>query len=479
MTQLDDWFAEAVQLQQAGNASGASLAWRRLLSRHPELADGWINYAACLRRSGRMEEAQAALAKADDPGNESTALLLERAEILLASGQPEAALDAQLRAVKLDPADLAARFGLGRLYHRLGRGAEALAADEAALALAPNHPGALVNRSASLLRLQRTDEAIADTRRAVALEPTNALAHLNLGIALLQAGHLEEGFREYEWRWQVPEIAAFDPQLEAPRWRGEPFAGRTLLLWAEQGLGDSLMALRYLPRVKALGGQVIVRLQPSLLGLAGDLGADLLVGEDEAPPACDLQAPLMSLPSLLGPEPIPPAPYLRMPPADRATMRALIDFRLDAIPGRKIGLVWAGNVVHQDNAYRCPPLESLQSLSRLEGVTWVSLQRWEDGPPTLPAWPMVDLGDALADFCDTAYILSKLDGLVTVDTSVVHLAGALGLPTQLILAMAPDWRWQLRRDDSPWYPAVRIHRQPVDGDWEGAVATVVRALEGP
>jgi hypothetical protein len=313
----------------------------------------------------------------------------------------------------------------------------------------------------------------------VALDPANALAHLNLGIALLQGGHFDEGFREYEWRWQVPEIAAFDPQWEIPRWQGESFPDHTLLLWAEQGLGDTLMALRYLPRVKALGGRVILRIQPSLLRLAQGVPADALVGEDEAPPAADLQAPLMSLPALLGPEPIPQAPYLGMPAPALAPRRAEIDARLDAAPGRKIGLVWAGNAIHQDNAYHCLPLEALRGLARLQGVTWVSLQRWEEGPPQLPPLPLVDLGDCLSDFCDTAYALSRLEGLVTVDTSVVHLAGALGLPTHLILAKAPDWRWQLHRNDSPWYPSVRLFRQPVDGDWEGAVAAVSAALANP
>jgi Flp pilus assembly protein TadD len=478
MTHLEAWFAEAVQLQQAGNLTGASLAWRRLLSRHPDFSDGWINYATCLRRSGRLEEAREALLKAGAAG-ESVPLLLERAEILLGSGLAEEALAAQLRALDLEPTNLPARFGLGRLYHRLGRSREALAADEAALALAPRHPGALVNRSASLLRLQRTSEAIADARLAVALEPGNALGHLNLGIALLQDGQLAEGFREYEHRWSVPAIAAFDPQLGLPRWEGGSFAGRTLLLWAEQGLGDSLMMLRYLPQVRARGGRVVLRLQPSLLRLAQGVDVDLLVGEDEVPPPADLQAPLMSLPHLLGPEPIPPAPYLPMPAPATAPQRDGIAARLAAHPGRKVGLVWAGNAVHQDNAYRCLPPETLAGLAQVPGITWVGLQRWEDGPPTPPPLPLVDLGDLLTDFCDTAFALSQLQGLVTVDTSVVHLAGALGLPAHLILAHAPDWRWQLHRADSPWYPSVRLYRQPMDGDWAGAVAAVAQDLARP
>lgn len=478
MTHLEAWFAEAFHLQREGNLPGAALAWRRLLSRHPDFQDAWINYATCLRRTGRPEEAQTALARAGELGPATVPLLLERAEVLLGAGLPEEALGCQLQAVALDPTRLEARFGLGRIHHRLGRSEEALAADEAALALAPGEPGAWVNRSASLLRLQRTEEAIADARKAVALDPANPLGHLNLGIALLQNGDLAEGFAEYEWRWKVPDIAAHDPQLGLPWWEGTPFPGRTLLLWAEQGLGDSLMALRFVPAVQALGGRVILRIQASLVDLVRpSLPGVEVVTEEAAPPPADLQLPLLSLPAKLGTASLPPAPYL-LPPGD-APNRAALDARLAAHPGRKVGLVWAGNRVHQDNAYRCPPLSAFAALADLP-VTWVGLQRWEsEMPPPGPDLPLVDLGDLLSDFRDTAHALSRLDHLLTVDTSVVHLAGALGHPALLLLAQAPDWRWRLHREDSPWYGSLRLVRQPAPGDWAGALARAATLLTGP
>jgi hypothetical protein len=363
------------------------------------------------------------------------------------------------------------------MFHRLGRGEEALAADAAALALAPDHPGALVNHSASLLRLQRTTEAIADCRRAVALAPEHALAHLNLGIALLLDGQLEEGFREYEWRWQVDEVRAFDPGFAEPRWEGESFPGKTLLLWAEQGLGDTLMALRAVPAAKRLGGRVILSVQPALVDLARSAGADEVHCEEGALPPFDLQAPLMSVFHLLGSDPrgMASVPYLHAPPAPNA---AAIDARLAGLEGRKVGLVWAGNPVHRDNAYRRLDPAALDALAALPGLAWVSLQRWEEGAaPAGPNLPRTDLGDLLATFADTAHALARLDLLVSIDTSVLHLAGALGRPTLALLAQSPDWRWQLHREDSPWYPTLRLLRQPGPGDWAGLVRQVAEGLQ--
>ncbi len=480
MSHLEAWFADAVRQQEGGNFHGAALAWRRLLSRHGDLQDAWVNYATCLRKTGRVDEAQAALARASELGPHTVPLLLERAEYLLATGLPEEALLAQEQAIELDPRSLPARFGLGRIHHRLGRSEAALKADEAALALAPGEPGAWVNRSASYLRLQRTAEAIADARRAVALDPANPLGHLNLGIALLQEGRLDEGFREYEWRWKVPDIAAHDPQLGLPWWDGSPFPGRTLLIWAEQGLGDSLMVLRFLPAVQALGGRVILRLQPGLVDLVRpSLPGVEVVSEAEAPPAADLQIPLMSLPSCVGTGTLPPAPYLTSPDPAQVPHRAAIDARLQGAPGLKVGLVWAGNRIHQDNAYRCPPLAAFSGLAALP-IQWVSLQRWEEGvPPPHPELPLLDLGDLLSDFRDTAYALSRLDHLLSVDTSVIHLAGALGRPALLLLAQAPDWRWRLHAETSPWYASLRLVRQATPGDWAEALGRAGAHLAMP
>lgn len=476
MDAFTQWFGEALALQQQGNAAGASLAWRRFLSRYPDNQDGWINYGLVLRQLGRQAEAMEAHHRATGLGEENIPLLLLRVAILTDSGLFEEALQCQLRCIDLAPENLEARMGLGPIFHRLGRSAEALAADEAALLLAPDHPAVLINRSASLLRLQRTQEAIADCRKALAIQPEEPLVHLNLGIALLLDGQLDEGFREYEWRWRVGEVQGFDPGFAEPRWKGEPFPTQTLLLWCEQGLGDSLMALRAVRAVKALGGRVVLSVQSGLKGLAESAGADEVVAETDTLPPFDLQAPLMSLFDALGPDPtrMAPVPYLQAKPSPQA---AVIEERLAERAGRKIGIVWGGNPVHRDNAYRRLDPALLAPLAQVAGVQWVSLQRWENGPPSeRPPIPMIDLGDVLNTFDDTAHALSKLDLLVSIDTSVLHLAGALGRPAVAMLAHAPDWRWQLHREDSPWYPSLRLLRQPGPGDWKGLVERVVQAL---
>ncbi len=476
MDAFTQWFGEALGLHRQGNLSGAALAWRRLLSRHPENQDAWVNYGSVLRQLGRHEEAQEALARAEGTGEENVSLLLLRAGLLHDQGRIVEALQQQLQAIAMAPDNLEARVGLGQLHHRLGQSQEALAADDAALALSPDHPGILVNRSASLLRLQRTQEAIADCRRSLSLDPEHALGHLNLGIALLLDGQLEEGFKEYEWRWQVEEVSRFDPGYSEPRWDGSPFPGKTLLLWCEQGLGDTLMALRAVRAVKALGGRVVLSVQASLAGMAQSAGADEVVPEESAPPPFDLQAPLMSLFHLLGPDPnrMASVPYLHLPAIE--PQQTLVD-RFQGLSGRKVGLVWSGNPVHRDNAYRRLDPQLLGPLGALPGITWVSMQRWEGSPPSeRPPFPMVEVGDLLHRFEDTAYALSQLDLLVSIDTSVLHLAGALGRPALALLAYAADWRWQLHREDSPWYPTLRLIRQPAAGDWKGLVNQAAEAL---
>lgn len=468
MDPLHQWFAEAFLLQKEGNASGAVMAWRRVLSRHPEVQDGWINLAQSLRRLGRGEEARQALERAEATGAETPPLLSLRAALAAEEGRLESALADQLRAVELAPADVETRMGLGPIYHRLGRSEAALAADEAVLQMTPDLPAGLINRSASLLRLQRTAEAIQDCRRAVALAPEEPLAHLNLGVALLLEGQLEEGFREYEWRWKAEEVRAFDPRFEEPRWRGEPFAGKTLLLWAEQGMGDTLMALRGVRAARALGGKVVLAVQPALVDLAKQTGADVVLPEDQPLPPFDIQAPLMSLFSLLPGVALSRVPYLRPSPAGRA---ADIEARLAALPDPKVGLVWQGNPFHRDDAYRRLDPALLAPLASIPHLSWVSLQKWEGGPPDRrPPLPMADLGDLLETFADTAYALSRLDLLISIDTSVLHLAGAMGRPALALLSHAPDWRWQLHRLDSPWYPTLTLVRQPGPGDWAGLVA---------
>ncbi len=262
-----------------------------------------------------------------------------------------------------------------------------------------------------------------------------------------------------------------------PQWRGEPLHGARILLHGEQGLGDTLQFLRFLPMVQATGASVLLEVQPPLRSLAAQLpGVTALFTSGEPLPPFDWHCPLMSLPTALGiaSESLPaPRSYLSIP--DAAQQKAA------ALPwpatGLRVGIAWAGNAAHTKDRYRSLPLALLEPLLRLEGVHFYSLQM---GPPaaqlqSLQA-PITDLRPAITDMADTAALIAHLDLVIAVDTSVVHLAGALGKPVWLMLPAAPDWRWMLHRDDSPWYPSMRLFRQPTLNDWPHVVAQICRQL---
>jgi hypothetical protein len=256
---------------------------------------------------------------------------------------------------------------------------------------------------------------------------------------------------------------------------GESIAGKTVLLWSEQGIGDTLQFLRYAPFVRAMGARVIVDVHRELVPLVKTQGlADVVVAAGDPVPAFDVHAPLMSVPFILGTtiDTIPATvPYLR-PMPDRVEAWAK---RLPADGTRKVGIAWAGARGHHNDRRRSIAVELLAPLGDVPGVTFVSIQpRSADAP--VPPIPLLDLGRELRDFADTAALLSQLDLVITVDTSVAHLAGALGRPVWTMLAFAPDWRWMLGREDTPWYPTMRLFRQRSVGDWADVVARVRSAL---
>jgi hypothetical protein len=289
-------------------------------------------------------------------------------------------------------------------------------------------------------------------------------------------GEFERGWALYESRLRVPGLIEPERRFREPAWQGGPFPGRTLLLHWEQGFGDTLMFLRYAPRVKALGGTVVVAAQRELADLAGTCaGVDRVVPHGDPLPPFDLQASLLSLPRLLGTtmESIPAdIPYLDVPA--RVPSRTALAEALAAGGGKvRVGLAWAGRPTHLRDAERSIDPALLAPLADLPGVAWYGFQL---GDPRLPLPGMVPLGPLLGSFSDTAYALSGMDLVISVDTALVHLAGALGVPTLVLLAFGPDFRWLLERADSPWYPSLRLYRQPVPGDWATVLRQVVRDL---
>jgi tetratricopeptide (TPR) repeat protein len=313
-------------------------------------------------------------------------------------------------------------------------------------------------------------------RRALAIDPEVGQAHFNLAALLLVHGQFAEGWAEYAWRWKIPN-AIRQRDSAGTLWDGSPLPHGTLLLFGEQGLGDTLQFIRYVSLVRQRVGRVIVECHPNLRSLFGRLpGIDQVVVRGEPRPICNAQVPLLSLPGICGTllETIPAeVPYLRSDPDRVARWRD----ELGKTAGFRVGVVWQGNPQHRFDRYRSFSALELAPLADVPGVQLYSLQKGE-GSEQLPALagrcPIVDLADRIQDFDDAAAVMKNLDLVVSCDSAPVHLAGALGVRVWVPLPHTPDWRWLLEREDSPWYPTMRLFRQPPDGNW----APVFQRLAG-
>jgi hypothetical protein len=338
-------------------------------------------------------------------------------------------------------------------------------------------------RQAVRLREQGdTHGAFVALQHAIALEPDFAEARFYLGCLHLLEGNYRPGFAEFEWRWRWSGFATPHLEVAQPAWDGADLRGRTILLHGEQGLGDSLQFCRYAPLLAERAGRVLLQVPAALVAVLRTLdGVETVVAPGEQLPPFDVHAPLMSLPHLVGTtvETIPArVPYLHADPSAMARWRERLRGPSD---GMRVGLVWSGNPAHPRQHVRSLPLACLEPLATVPGVTFYSLQKGpaaEEGHASNLGLPLTDLGPLLEDFAETAAALSQLDLLITVDTSVAHMAGALGRPVWLLLAAVADWRWLLDRADSPWYPTLRLFRQHRLGDWQSVVEAVRRAMVG-
>jgi Flp pilus assembly protein TadD len=388
------------------------------------------------------------------------------------------------RAVGLKPDYPEARNNLGRALWQVGALEEALASLDAAAHLAPGGAEVHHNRAIILGGLRRFEESLAAYGRAIELFPEHVDAHTNRGMTLLMLGDYPRGWAELEWRWKKPDVPR--PDYPVPRWCGEPLEGRAILLAIEQGVGDVFQFLRFVTLVKAHGaGEVVVHCNDYLVGILKTCpGIDRFITRmpEGADPGFDVHAPLLSLPGLLGTtiETIPrPIPYLAAEPERVARWRD----RLAAYPGFRVGVAWQGNARNPMDPDRSFPLGLLEPLARVAGVRLISLQKGPGSEQVAAPGgrlPVVDFGDELdagpAAFVDTAAIMTCLDLVVSADTATVHLAGALGVPTWVPLSTASDWRWLDGREDSPWYPSVRLFRQVRRRDWGPVFDRMAAAL---
>jgi len=379
--------------------------------------------------------------------------------------------------VRLNPGDADAHSNLGNLYRLQGLLERAVFHHHEAIRLNPLLVEAHTQLGVTLQDLGQTEAALRSYERAVQLQPGYPDAHWNRALAWLSEGSYAAGWAEYEWRWKRRGRQA--RRFEQPAWDGSCLAGRTILLYAEQGLGDTLQFIRYASLVKRRGGVVVVECQPELVRLLRSCeGIDHVVSSGEPLPAFDVQSALLSLPHILGTtlENLPAAvPYLAAEPERFAELHAQLQ-RPDYL---NIGIIWQGNPSHQNDRFRSLQLQQLLPLTQVPGVRLYSLQKGA-GREQLVAMTgqhaIVDLSDGLNDFYDTAAAISSLNLVIGCDTSVVHLAGALGVPTWVLLSAAADWRWLRSRPDSPWYPTVKLFRQRRLGVWDDVIATVGQSL---
>ncbi|WP_135074733.1 tetratricopeptide repeat-containing glycosyltransferase family protein [Terasakiella sp. SH-1] len=436
-------FQQAVQMHQANKLEEALEFYAQAVAFNPNYADAYNNMAVALRKLKRFE----------------------------------AALACYQKSLAIRPAHAGTYSNMGNVLNDLDRIEDSLKAHHKAVELESDnllyrYNSALVCRDAG-----RYDEAIALFTHILDQDPSYKDCRWDRALTYLLAGDLKTGFREYDARWELDKSP---PRTFAqPRWTGDSLKGRTLFIHREQGFGDAIQFLRLIPALKErFGGTVILECQPELTRLFSTFdGIDQLIAFGQRPPAFDVWIPLMSLAHMLeiDEEAIPTSlPYIQPPKDGRFHVRPA------PAGGLNIGIVWAGSPTHQNDRRRSVELERFLPLAGYKDITLFSLQkgdRTEDLKNSGGNCLIIDAGKEIKDFADTASLISQLDLIITIDTSVAHLAGAIGKEVWLMLPFTPDWRWMGKREDSPWYSQMRLFRQPVPGDWDQAFKNMYHALD--
>jgi tetratricopeptide (TPR) repeat protein len=455
----------------------ALAGFEKALSLHPGFPAYLVNKSLILCSLQRPAEAVQAAEAALHGKPDDTSALIVRTEALLSLGQTAEGLATIDAALKINPGLVEAYLWRSKALILLGEPEAALAAAETARQIAPQNPAVHYGCGFALSHLKRLEEALAAYDHALSLKPEDRESLWNRALALLVLGRFEEGWLAYEYRnLRRKTLAA--RKYPTPLWWGkQPLKDQRLYIYWEQGLGDTIHFARYALLAAAAGAKVAFSVQDPLLRLFKGFDSTItVIGQNEEPTEFDLHCPLLTLPLAFGTklETIPAFEhgYLKAPAEDVARW----DQRLPK-GSRRIGLVWSGSQAHANDANRSLALAKLLPLLQ-PGDVWVSLQKEvrEADRAALEASGLLDVSGELGDFADTAALISVLDLVISVDTSVAHLAGALGKPTWVMLPFAPDFRWLLDREDTPWYPKMRLFRQSRASDWDGVVARIGEAL---
>jgi Tfp pilus assembly protein PilF len=435
----------AIERERGGHVADAENIYRQLLIELPRNSDVPNLLGSICAKSERMEEAETFFRQA----------------------------------VRLNGDFAEYHKNLGAACRRLGKTEEAIAEARQAIELKPDYAEAQMNLSSALTDANRHAEATAAMIRAIEIRPDYAEAHYNLAIQLLLHGDFDRGWKEYEWRTRMKSPLASRIFFQ-PLWDGGDLRGKTILLWSEQGLGDVIQFARYIPRLLERGANVVLETYMPLARLIQQSMPEIRIVVAGAPlPGFDVHFPLLSLPAAFGTNLatiFASASYLSVPVE---TVRTWGRRFAEGNRSLRVGLAWAGRSTHINDRNRSMPLKQLAPLKDIAGATFYSLQK---GPARAQiaqsafAGQLIDWTDKLDDFADTAALIANLDLVITVDTAVAHLAGAVGKPTWVLLPTPPDWRWLLKRSDSPWYPTMQLFRQDRAGDWDGVIAGVLEAL---
>ena len=474
-------FSRWLRLAEQGDAAAAISCFERACDLHPDFVEAYYHLGKTLVEAGRPADGLAPLQHACRlrPGSPElqNAVGVALAELY----QFDAALPHFQEAIRLYPKFASALANQGDALRRCGRLEDAVSSLRRSLALVDNDPGAHHNLALALADQGDFANSLAEHERAIQLQPANPLFHKNRALLWLRLGEWGKGFSEFEWRWQCREFPK--RHFAQPRWDGSPLDGKTVLLYAEQGLGDVLHFVRYADLLKQKGATVLVQC-PAVLHpiLSRCPGIDRLLAPGSSPAAFDVHAALMSLPGIMATSVagVPAiGPYVFADPELVARWKR----ELSGLNGLRVGVCWQGSRDHSGDRQRSFPLAELAPLAQLPNVSLVSLQVGagkEQIASCRGKFPIVDFGERVdrdaGAFMDTAAIIKNVDLVISCDTAIGHLAGALGAPVWLALSTVSDWRWLLDRSDTPWYPSMRLFRQKEFGNWRDVFDAMAREL---
>jgi tetratricopeptide (TPR) repeat protein len=464
--------------QENGQSDKAVTYYQKALELDSTLADAWNAMGIIFQKKGQIEEAITHYQKAIALDPDLADAYYNLGKVFWETGQRDGAITYYQKALQLNPNSAEVYNNIGFCLQEKGHYHEALAYFQRAIDLNPNFAEAYYNLALYYHDRNLPDEALKYYRKAIEHKPDFVDAHWNMACALLLAGNFELGWREYEWRWKLKDHRG--RKFPSTLWDGSDISGRTVLLHAEQAFGDTIQFIRYAPLVARCGARVVVQCPKELASLLGKVeGVEQVVADSGQLPDFDLQCPLLSLPRVFDTtlENIPvEIPYIT---ADLRLIRQW-KARLHCNgSGFKVGLVWTGRTKAKRERGRSCSLALFSALAGFDDVTFYSLQKGEGSEQTKTPpkdMKLIDYTEEVHDFSDTAAFIENLDLVISIDTAVSHLAGALGKTVWTLLPFVPDWRWMLGRDDSPWYPTMRLFRQPLPGDWETVISNIGREL---